>query len=576
MNTNYNRRDFLKTAGLLTAALPMTGCTSLSEDNKEKPNVILIMTDDQGYGDLGVKGNDKIKTPNIDRFASEGVEFTRFYCSPVCAPTRASLMTGRYFYRTGVIHTSRGGAKMHSDEVTIAERLQNAGYVTGIFGKWHLGDTYPMRPQDKGFTETLFHKSGGIGQAPDKPNSYFDPMLWQNGKQVKTKGYCTDVFFDAAIRFIENNRRKPFFVYLPTNAPHTPLEVDPEYSEPYKAVGLNDTTAKVYGMITNIDENVGRLLGKLDALDLRNNTLVIFLSDNGPQQNRYTAGLRGRKSSVYEGGIRVPFFAQLPARFHQSRKIDQIAAHIDIHPTLLDICGINTPQQPSLDGKSLLPLLDGDDAARQERKLFFQCHRGLEPKRYQNCAVMTQRYKMLGYPDTFSDENLKTSNNPILELYDITGDPGEKNNLAERHPEILTSLRKDYDEWFNDVKSTRRFTPGYIHIGSDKENPVRLCRYQDSTFIDGKPASWAVVIERSGKYELTINRGESTGKGRMYVTVNGSKMSQPLEEGENKAVFQLSSGRAALDIWVQEEGESRIVIIPNNTIGDVDVRLLKE
>ena len=560
----------------MAAAVPMTGCTSLNENYKDKPNVILIMTDDQGYGDVGVKGNDKIKTPHLDRFASEGLDFTRFYCSPVCAPTRASLMTGRCYYRTGVIHTFRGGAKMHTEEVTIAERLQNAGYATGIFGKWHLGDNYPMRPQDQGFTETLVHRAGGIDRAPDKPNSYFNPMLWHNGKRVQTKGYCTDVFFNAAIRFIENNRNKPFFVYLPTNALHTPLEIDPKYSDPYKVMGLNDTIAKSYGMITNIDENIGQLLARLDALNLRENTLIIFLSDNGPQWKRYTAGLRGRKSSVYEGGIRVPFFAQWPARFHQNRKIDRIAAHIDIHPTLLDVCGISTPVQPSLDGISLMPLMDNDKAKWQDRKLFFQSHRGLEPQRYRNCAVITQRYKMVGYPGTFHNDYFKIPDNPILELYDITNDPGEKNNLADRYPEILATLRKAYDDWFDDVKSTRQFTPGYIHIGSDAENPVLLCRNQDATYKDGKPAGWAVVIERSGKYALTINRGESSGKGRMYVKINGRDMSQPLKQDENKAIFQLPSGKAVLDIWAQEEGKPRVVHTSTNTIGDVNVRLLKD
>ena len=217
-------------------------------DAKGRPNIILILTDDQGYGDVGIHGNDKIKTPHLDRFAQRGVEMTRFYCSPVCAPTRASLMTGRYYYRSGVVHTSRGGAKMHGEETTLAELLQNAGYRTGIFGKWHLGDNYPMRPQDQGFQDVLIHKSGGIGQTPDKPNSYFDPFLWHNGRREKARGYCTDVFFDAAIRFIERSQGetdRPFFVYLPTNAPHTPLEIDAKYSGPYSAIGLNDITARV-------------------------------------------------------------------------------------------------------------------------------------------------------------------------------------------------------------------------------------------------------------------------------------------------------------------------------------------
>jgi len=574
MDKKFNRRNFVKTMGLIAVSLSTSRYMCANNRNNEKPNVIIILTDDQGFADVGVHDNDRIKTPNIDKFASESIEFSRFYCSPVCAPTRASLMTGRYYYRTGVIHTSRGGAKMHGDEVTIAERLQNVGYKTGLFGKWHLGDNYPMRPQDQGFDEVLFHKSGGIGQAPDKPNSYFDPFLWHNDRKVKTKGYCTDIFTNAATQFIEDNRHRPFFVYLPMNAPHTPLEVAPEYSNSYKALGLDDTTAKVYGMITNIDENIGKLLKKLDELDLREETIVIFFGDNGPQQMRYNAGLRGRKSWTYEGGIRVPFFFQWPARLKGNRIINRIAAHIDIHPTLLDACGVSIPDYSPLDGVSLLPLLDGNDEKWNERKLFFQCHRGLNPKRYQNCAVVTQQYKMVGYPGTFNNENLDTSKNHIFELYDIEIDPGEKNNLAEKHPEILISLRKAYDKWFDDVKSTREFTPEFIHIGSDKENPIRLCRYQDSTYIDGKPTAWAVIIEQSGDYEFTINRDLSEGKGRMYVNISGKEMSKPLEKGENKAVFNLTSGEARLDVWFQENGKPREIYTENNTMGDVDVKLM--
>jgi len=572
MSSRFSRRDFLKDMGLAAAALPLS---SLTGGERERPNVVLIMTDDQGYGDLGARGNDSIKTPRLDRFAAESVELSRFYCSPVCAPTRAALMTGRWYYRTGVIHTSRGGAKMHHDEVTIAERLQEAGYATGIFGKWHLGDNYPMRPQDQGFACSLVHKSGGIGQTPDKPNSYFDPALWDNGKKMQARGYCTDIFTGAAIRFIENNRERPFFAYLSTNAPHTPLEVAPEYYEAYLEMGLDETTARVYGMVTNIDDNIGRLLGRIEELDLRENTLVIFFTDNGPQQPRYNTGLRGLKTSTYEGGIRVPFFVRWPARLAGSRKIDTIAAHIDIHPTLLEACGLEMPEAPPLDGRSLLPLLEGGEAAPPERKLFFQCHRGLEPKRYRNCAVVTQRYKMVGGPGTFSGRDYDTEKNPLLELYDLAADPGEKNDLAGRHPGILASLRAAYDAWFEDVRSTREFTPGYISIGSPAENPVHLCRYQDTTHLEGKPAGWAVDIERAGQYELTVNRGPSSGKGMMYVEINGEQQNRPLKEGESTAIFQLPAGRAGLDVWVEEEGRPRVVHTRNHTLGDVDVRLLE-
>ncbi|NOX54282.1 MAG: arylsulfatase, partial [Planctomycetes bacterium] len=475
----------VKWAGALLAVAG--GLCSVSA--AERPNVVLVMTDDQGYGDLGVHENPNIRTPNLDRFFQQGIEFTRFYVSPVCAPTRASLMTGRYYYRTGVIHTSRGGAKMHGDELTVAEILREAGYRTGIFGKWHLGDNFPMRPQDQGFQECLVHKSGGIGQSPDRPNSYFDPWLWHNGRRIRAQGYCTDVFFDAALRFIRKCTKagRPFFVYLPTNAPHAPLEVADSYCAPYREMGLNDTTAKVYGMVTNIDENFGRLLSELDRLGLREQTIVIFLCDNGPQQPRYNAGLRGRKASTYEGGIRVPFALQWKSRLPGRRRIDRIAAHIDLLPTLLDLCGIPLPRNRSLDGISLRPLIEGV-TCWPPRRLFFQCHRGLTPKRYQNCAVVTQRFKLVGYPGTFSREDLDTAaGKPVLELYDLMTDPSEQRDLASRRPDVVATLRTAYDEWFDSVSASRHFQPGVIAIGSPAENPTVLCRYQDSTYRNGRP-----------------------------------------------------------------------------------------
>ncbi|MDE2954518.1 MAG: sulfatase-like hydrolase/transferase, partial [Gemmatimonadota bacterium] len=208
-------------------------------DEKNRPNVILIITDDQGYGTVGVHGNDQVRTPNMDRLANEGVAFDRFYGHPLCSPSRAALMTGRYFYRTGILHTSRGGALMSGDEVTAAELFRDAGYRTGIFGKWHLGDNYPMRPMDQGFEKAVWHKGGGIGQTPVRPNSYFDSFLWREGEEFQAKGYCTDVFFDEALAFIEEHQSESFFIYIPTNAPHDPLEISDEYADPYREMGLD-------------------------------------------------------------------------------------------------------------------------------------------------------------------------------------------------------------------------------------------------------------------------------------------------------------------------------------------------
>ncbi|MFT6797227.1 MAG: arylsulfatase A-like enzyme, partial [Maribacter sp.] len=356
-------------------------CYSLVSFAKQKPqpNVIIIMTDDQGYGDFGITGNPHVRTPNIDGFATESTRFNNFFVSPVCAPTRASLMTGRYSLRTGIRDTYNGGAIMASTEVTIAEMLKQADYKSGIFGKWHLGDNYPSRPMDQGFDESVIHLSGGMGQVGDittyfkGDRSYFDPVLWHNNKKEAYTGYCSDIFTEQAINFIDKNKDSPFLCYLAFNAPHTPLQVPKKYYEQYKDIDPdsgfeNDSrprksmtekdkedARKVYAMVTNIDDNFGKLLKKLDDLDIADNTLIIFMTDNGPQQTRYVGGLRGRKGDVYQGGVRVPFYIRYPSGFEKNTDIETRAAHIDILPTVAQICNVELPKETLIDGKSLVP-----------------------------------------------------------------------------------------------------------------------------------------------------------------------------------------------------------------------------
>jgi arylsulfatase A-like enzyme len=462
---------------------------------------------------------------------------------------------------------------MHTEEQTIAEVLTDAGYRTGIFGKWHLGDNYPIRAIDQGFKESLVHKSGGLCQTPDLPNDYFNPKLWHNGKPVQSKGYCTDIFTDAAIRFIESNRDKPFFVYLPTNAPHTPLIVGEEYSQPYKKMGLDPKTAKIYGMMTNLDDNLGRILNTLDRLDLNKQTIVIFMSDNGPEGERYNSGLRGQKGSVYEGGIRVPFFIRWPGKIEQGRKVDRIAAHIDIFPTILEICGIESPINTLIDGVSLYPLLVGSPDEWPDRNLIFQFHRGMVPQRYQNCAVRSQKYKLVSqYSKTQERYTGLPSLKPAFELYDIENDPSENDNIAQTNPDIMNEMRRVYDTWFNEMRRTREFEPGWILIGSDHENPMHLCRYQDSHYTNGTPQGWPVKIIQAGKYEVAINRSGYIGKGRLSLKINDYFESHDLEHGTNKAVFDLPNTSGLLDIWFEEQGIPRKTFRKNHTIGDVELR----
>jgi len=548
LKVSLSRRDFmgLVAGGTAALGLPHLASGAGGSSGGKGPNIVLIITDDQGYGDLGCHGNNKVRTPNLDRFAKESVELSRFYVCPVCSPTRASLMTGRYNYRTGVVDTYLGRSMMHPDEVTVAELLRTAGYRTGIFGKWHLGDNYPLRSVDQGFQESLVHKGGGIGQPSDPPgNRYFDPILQDNGKAEKCRGYCTDIFTDAAMRFIEENRDRPFFVYLSTNAPHTPLQIDDAYVAPYKAKGLDGTTAKVYGMVTNIDENVGRLLDKLTALSLDEDTIVIFLTDNGPQQNRYNASMRGRKGGVYEGGIRVPFFVRWPGRLKAGKKVERIAAHIDVLPTLLDACGVPAPTGLSLDGVSLLPLLRGDSVRWRERTLYFQWHRGDKPELYRNSAARSQRYKLVNGEG----------------LYDIIADPGERDNIAAEHPGAVSRMRKGYEEWFRDVSAARGYEPPRIHLGTRFENPVILTRQDWRGPRAGWGANslgyWEVKVARGARYEIKLQFGRARSPEVAHLKVGGIAVSKKLKKEATSCTFEsvrLEPGEARLEAWV-EAGE---------------------
>ena len=339
------------------------------------PNVILIITDDQGYGDIAAHGNPVVQTPALDRLHATSIRLTDFHVDPTCSPTRAALMTGRYSTRTGVWHTIMGRSLMAPQEVTLAELFQSSGYRTGIVGKWHLGDNYPLRPQDQGFDEVFVHGAGGVGQGPDYfGNDYFDDVYLRNGVPEETDGYVTDVWFREALAFMERNQEAPFFLYLSTNAPHGPYFVKERYADLYRAQGVGDTMARFLGMITNIDDNMALLLARLEELGLDDNTILIFMTDNGSAEgaanwrgepatwNGYTAGMRGGKGSEYDGGHRVPFFLRWPAgNLSGGMDFDLLSAHIDVLPTLADLCSLDLPRNVNLDGKSLVPVLYGGE-----------------------------------------------------------------------------------------------------------------------------------------------------------------------------------------------------------------------
>jgi len=467
------RRGFLQLMTGTAAGMALTQAGGGAPAPKRQPNIVLIMTDDQGWGDIHSHGNAALDTPVLDRLAGQGARFDRFYVSAVCAPTRASLLTGRHHLRCGVSGVTRGLETMRAGEVTLAEVLRGAGYATGIFGKWHNGMHFPQHPNGQGFEEFLGFCAGHW-------NNYFDTTLERNGRPAPTRGFITDVLTDAALEFIERHRARPFFCYVPYNAPHGPFQAPDRQFDKYKAHGLADREACVYAMVENIDDNVGRLLERLDALDLARDTIVIFLTDNGPNTERFNGGMRGRKGSPDEGGVRVPFFIRWPGRIEAGRTVARIAAHIDVFPTLLDLCGLPAPSEPRLDGVSLAPLLTGEARDWPDRLLFSHWAQGENPRPFPG-AVRTQRHRLVQ----------RKKGGP--ELYDMTADPAQANDIATEAPDVVRRLSEAYDAWFKDVTREPIVRPP-IAVGH-AEAPVVECPAPEAYFegnvtFKGK-AGWA-------------------------------------------------------------------------------------
>ncbi|NNE93424.1 MAG: arylsulfatase [Verrucomicrobiales bacterium] len=426
-----------------------------------RPNIILVMTDDQGYGDLSCHGHPFLKTPNLDKLHSQATRFTDFHVSPTCAPTRAALMSGKLPFKVGVTHTILERERLALDATTIAEVLKKAGYTSGIFGKWHLGDADTYQPNSRGFDEMFIHAAGGIGQnfpgtqGAIPGTSYFDPFIKHNDKIVKTKGYCTDVFFTQAMGWIKDcaEKEKPFFAYIPTNAPHGPFIVADKYKEPFKEHVESDSVRAFFGMIVNIDENMGRLMSKLDEWDLADDTLLIFMTDNGSARGSkiYNAGMKGGKGSVNQGGGRVPLFMRLPGKLKPGVEIDNLTRHVDLFPTFAELVGAKLPGDLELDGRSLIPLIENPDAEWKDRTTFF--HKGRwakaggpgrwskgnsdpEKAKYTGFAVRNERWRLVG----------KDS------LYDVIADPGEEKNVIDQHPGVARELLSAYDAWWKEVR----------------------------------------------------------------------------------------------------------------------------
>jgi arylsulfatase A-like enzyme len=572
-DVRLTRRSFLKTVGF---AVVSAGTISVGGSlkaagfgdgffRKSRPNVVLVMTDDQGYGDLGCHGNNVIVTPNLDKLYTQSIRLTDFHVDPTCSPTRSALMTGHYSSRTGVWHTIMGRSLLDRDEVTIADVFSASGYRTAIFGKWHLGDNYPYRPQDRGFQEVLIHGGGGVGQGPDYwGNDYFDDTYFHNGTAKKFEGYCTDIWFDGAMTFIEANKDHPFFCYLPTNAPHGPYNVADKYSKPYRDRGVTAEQANFYGMITNIDENMGRLIHRLKELKLEQNTILIFMTDNGTSGD-YAGGMRGKKGSEYEGGHLVPFFIRWPAGVLKGPgDIDRLSAHIDVLPTLIDLCGLEKPAGVKFDGASLVPLLRGNAGNWPDRTLLVHSQRIEHPEKWRKSAVMTQRWRLING----------------RELYDIHADPAQKKDVADANPDVVEKLRQSYEQWWADLSPA---FDKYCHIviGSDKQNPTRLMSHDwhgpnpawsQGAVLNGSISNgfWAVEIERDGTYEFELRRWPREVDAAIDEAIEGGKaitatkarlkvadvdVSEPVSKEDHAVTFQvkLKAGKTHLQTWFADD-----------------------
>ena len=445
-------------ASLLACAVTIRAAAPAKPIAGAQPNIIFILTDDQGYGDISAHGNPVLKTPHLDRLRAEGVRFTDFHVSPTCSPTRSALFTGRHEFKNGVTHTVLERERMTLAATTLPQVLQSAGYTTGIFGKWHLGDEAEYRPESRGFDEVYIHGGGGIGQTfpgscGDAPgNTYFDPALLHNGKFEKTRGYCTDLFYGQATQWIDVQRRakKPFFAYIPSNTPHGPYIARPEDRALYEGKGLEPATENFFGMIHNIDQNIGRLLAKLDEWGIAQNTLVIFMNDNGGTAGVkvFNADMRGQKGTAWIGGTRANSFWRWPGTL-QPADCGVPSAHIDFFPTLAAIAGAKVPAavaQSQIEGRSLVPVLQNPAAKLPDRYQF--THQGRWPKlgdpneaKFKVAAVRNTRWAMV------SENGGRT---PNWQLFDLSVDYGQKNNVIAQHPEVAKELGAAFDQWWSE------------------------------------------------------------------------------------------------------------------------------
>jgi arylsulfatase A-like enzyme len=516
-----------------------------------KPNIVIILADDQGWGDLSINGNTNLSTPRIDSLARTGAIFDHFYVCPVCSPTRAEFLSGRYHPRGGVHSVTTGGERLNLDEKTIADTFKAAGYATGAFGKWHNGTQYPYHPNARGFDEFYGFTSGHWG-------NYFDPPLDHNGKAVQGKGFIIDDLTDHALKFIEKHRRRPFFCYVPFNTPHSPMQVPELFYESFANADLKlrarnpaqedlGFTRAALAMCENIDWNVGRILERLDELKLSENTIVIYFSDNGPNSWRWNGGMKGRKGSTDEGGVRAPFLIRWPGHIPAGARIRHIAGAIDLLPTLADLAHVPVASEKPLDGISLKPLLLATAKDWPDRTIFSHWNG--------NVSVRTQRYRL-------DNEN---------RLFDIDADPGQDRNIASTQKDLVTRLTKVKEKWKAELlpgiqNDSRPFTVGY-HAFPVTQLPARdgvphghvarsasapNCSYFKHWSSVDDSITWDVEVATTGKYEAVLNytcAATNTGS-TIELGFNGNRVRAKISEAHDPPLQGADNDR------VPRQGES--------------------
>ncbi|MBD3629468.1 arylsulfatase [Cyclobacterium sp.] len=567
------------------------GCDQpVQQQASSPPNVVIFLSDDQGWGDLSHSGNTNLHTPNIDQLAQNGLSFDRFYVEPVCSPTRAELLTGRYHLRGGVRGTSAGEERLDLDETTFVDLFQEAGYATAAFGKWHNGMQHPYHPNARGFDYFYGFCSGHWGD-------YFSPPLEENGKLVKGEGYLVDDLTNKALEFIEDKQDAPFLVYLPYNTPHSPMQVPGQWWDKFEAKELEmvlpanqnedlQFTKAALAMCENIDWNVGRVMGKLEELGLEENTIVIYLSDNGPNSFRWNGGMKGRKGSTDEGGVRSPFFIQWPGRLPQGKSIPQIAGVIDLLPTLVDLTGISPSLDKPLDGKSLAPIMLEDNPHWEDRMIFNHWNG--------NTSVRTQHYRM----------------DPEGKLYDMEADPGQSTDIAAEYPEIARQLSLAKTDWNEEMAAefdgnARPFTLGYpgatytqmpARDADPHGNIQRSNRFPNDSFFTNWSSTqdsitWNVEVMEAGEFavEVYYTCSEKNLGSRIQLSVGGNQVQAQVKEAHDPPLRGMENDRVErMESYVKdfkpmpmgriklEKGRSELVLKALEIPGDqvMDVRLL--